>query len=112
MYATGLVTTFAGTGVSGGYDGLLLDARFCLPSALAFDRLCNKLLVLEPPTHTIRALDLSWGMVVTLAGNGTVGCCDGIRSSAYFNWPSDITCDEIGNAYVAGTFFCLCVFFA
>lgn len=98
---TGVVTTFAGSGVSGFADGTGTAAQFAAPRAIAFDGSGN-LLVADTSNSRIRQITPA-GVVTTLAGSGTRGFLDGSVASAQFNMPSGITVDGSGNVYVADT---------
>ena len=62
----GKVETFAGTGVAGSADGPREEASFNNPQGLA--RFGGGLWIADSGNHTIRRIDLSTGMVETVAG--------------------------------------------
>jgi hypothetical protein len=90
----------AGTGVSGGADGIATSATFGQPLGLAVG-LLGKIYV--PGSHKIRMISYSGGIryVSTLAGSNTSGSTDGTGSKAGFSSPSGICTDRSGNIYVA-----------
>jgi len=94
----GLVTTFAGSGDIGAYNGPNLLSSFRNPDGLAIDKAGN-LYVADTKNDLIRKI--SAGSVTTFAGNGTAGNQDGIGTAASFNYPTSITIDASGNLYVA-----------
>lgn len=101
--ATGLVSTFAGSGAQGSDDGIGSIASFNTPSSLAIDALGN-LYVADRGNHKIRKITAT-GVVSTLAGSiiNTSGNTDGVGTLASFNSPYGIAVDALGNVYVADT---------
>lgn len=99
VIATGVTTTLAGA-TSGYADGIGTAAQFYEPIGICFDN--NKYLyVSEFGNCKIRKIDITTGMVTTLAGT-SFGYLDGAGSSAQFTLPFGICCDFInGNLYVA-----------
>ncbi len=67
------IETFAGANnATPGYaDGSLADARFNMPEGLVLDGTGDALYVADSLNHTIRKIDLSGGVVSTVAGVGT-----------------------------------------
>ena len=62
----------------------------------------QKYAVAEYENHTIRKIEISSGIVTTLAGSaGITGSFDGTGISARFNTPLGITTDGSSNLYVA-----------
>jgi sugar lactone lactonase YvrE len=98
---TGLVTTFAGTGVAGGVNGNATVSSFDRPAGLAFDSIGN-IYIGEYGGHRIRKITPA-GVVTTFAGSGTPGATDGTGVAASFNQPEGIVVDSSGNLYVADT---------
>ncbi len=100
--ASGVVTTFAGTGSPGNTDGTGTAASFSFPAALAIDGAGN-LYVADSANHTIRAITPG-GVVTTLAGSpGQSGSTDNTGSLARFNNPLGVALDGAGNILVADT---------
>jgi sugar lactone lactonase YvrE len=96
----GIVTTLAGSGVSGFADGDGIAAKFYSPRGLAVDGSGN-IYVADVTNHRIRKISPT-GLVTTLAGS-TSGNTDGNVSDAKFAGPTGITVDVSGNIYVADT---------
>jgi DNA-binding beta-propeller fold protein YncE len=107
--ASGMVTTLAG-GVDqpGSTDGTLAMARFGSPSGLAFHAASNRLYVADSQLHLIRRIDLSSGMVTTVAGDPNAtppsGNVDGVGVMARFNGPTRLALTPDGlTLYIADT---------
>ena len=98
---SGVVTTFAGTtGLSGSTDASGISAKFNEPRGITTDG--TNLYLAEYENHTIRKIEISSGIVTTLAGSaGITGSFDGTGTSARFNTPLGITTDGSSNLYVA-----------
>ncbi|TAE31874.1 MAG: hypothetical protein EAZ92_02200, partial [Candidatus Kapaibacterium sp.] len=97
VIATGIVTTYAGTGTGGSADGALLSAQFGRPFRMAFDGGGN-LYITDIINHSIRKI--SGGTVSTLAGSGVAGNVNGIGTAAQFNEPTGIAWDGAGSLYI------------
>lgn len=95
------VTTVAGAvGISGAIDATGLNAKFNGPAGIATDG--TYLFVADSANHTIRKVDISSGVVTTLAGTaGVSGSSDGSGSAAKFNTPIGLVIDNAGNLYVS-----------
>jgi len=102
---TGLVTTFAGTGVSGFADGLSTYAQFIRPTNICLDIPQTYLYVSD--ATAIRRINIATGNVVTIAGSatGAATVVDGVGAAARFSNAAGITVDGTGTVYVidAGT---------
>lgn len=97
---TGMVTTFAGSGVPGFADGAYLESQFSHPIALAINA-AGGVLVVDHGNLRIRLIDIVG--VSTLAGNGSAGMSDGPGATAQFDNPTGIAVDAEGVAYVTDT---------
>lgn len=94
----GVVTTFAGSTMSGSTDGPLTAARFFRPTGIAVGP-TGAIYVADQSNHTIRKIEN--GMVSTLAGKaGEAGTTNGVGTAARFNLPRTLTVDRSGNVYV------------
>lgn len=106
---SGMVSTIAGTGVSGLADGPDSVAQFNYPRGICTDASGN-IYVADSWNHRIRRVDGATHAVTTLAGGGSsIGVqspgdyVDAADSSARFDTPCGITIDGSGNLYVADT---------
>jgi len=102
---TGIITTIAGTGVNGysGDGGLAINAKIQDPIGVAVDALGNNLYIAEGVGSRIRKVNLTTGIITTIAGNGGLGYNgDGIlATNAELNQPSAIAIDSASNIYFA-----------
>ncbi len=95
----GLVSTYAGSGISGTNDGAGTTARFKNPQGLAFDSATN-LFVTDSQNYTVRKITPD-GVVSTLAGfGGQFGTNDAVGSAARFSYPNGVAVDSEGYIYV------------
>jgi sugar lactone lactonase YvrE len=97
--ASGVVTTFAGSGATGSDDGNGINASFNSPNAVVVDA-SGTLFVADSFNHKIRKITAA-GVVSTFAGSGTSGSDDATGIDASFFQPWDIAVDASGNLYVA-----------
>lgn len=97
---TGIVSTYAGTNISGFVNGALASARFNFPIGITLDANKN-ILVADAFNHSIRLINRQSNQVSTVAGNGTSGNINGANASARFNLPYDVDTDANGNIYAA-----------
>jgi sugar lactone lactonase YvrE len=94
---TGVVTTVAGTGVSGLVNGSVSNAHFYNPTGVAIDG--NGILyVADMGNNVIRKIEN--GIVSTLAGSGSAGSNDGTGVAASFDMPFDLALDPQSNVYI------------
>ena len=104
-HATGVITTVAGngTGGNGGDGGLATEAGVGFTSSIALDAAENLLIV---QNMRVRKVDLTTGLITTIAGNGAVGYSGdgGPAIDARFSWPQGIAADTAGNLFLADTY--------
>lgn len=100
---SGVVSTFAGSGVKGKDDGAANVATFSYPTGVAADAAGN-IYVADYGNHIIRKITPA-GVVSTLAGNGFSGTANGTGSNAQFNLPYGLVVDPTtGDIIVADTY--------
>jgi len=102
--ATGLVDIIAGTFGSPGFfgdGGQALAAEIKYPSGLCVDDLRNFLYISDGSNYRIRKIDLSTGIISTVAGVGIAGLNGdgGLAVNAMISSPAGITIDSAGNIY-------------
>ncbi|MBB5190815.1 sugar lactone lactonase YvrE [Silvimonas terrae] len=98
--SNGMVTTLAGSGVTGNADGVGAAAQFFSPYGIAIDADGN-VYVADTNNREIRKITPD-GTVSTLAGTSAVsGVADGKGAAATFQFPYGITVDAAGNLYVS-----------
>ncbi|MBK07571.1 MAG: hypothetical protein CL920_20225 [Deltaproteobacteria bacterium] len=95
---TGVVTTFAGSGVAGYQDGAGTQAQFDQPMGIAID-VGGVLYVSDVGNLRIRKIT-SAGVVSTFAGSGLLGAKDGAALSASFGYPNGIAVTPQGAVIV------------
>lgn len=106
VLSTGAVTTLAGTPPASGQqpstvNGIGASARFNAPVGLAFDAVAGALYVAEQAGQVIRRVEISTGVVSTLAGSpGAAGSADGTGTTARFDRPRGLALDGSGYLYV------------
>ena len=104
---TGIITTVAGIPHSRGYSGdggQATAAQMALPSDVWVRG--NFLYIAEMGNNVIRMVDLTTGIITTVAGNGTMGYSGdgGPATSAQLNRPRSVFVDVAGNIYIGDTF--------
>ena len=108
-YATGIITTIAGTGDSAGVSGAFSGdggpataADLYDPSNITLDASGN-VFFSDQTNHRVRKIDASTGIITTVAGNGTGGYSgDGVPATASeLFFPSGIAFDAAGDLYIA-----------
>ncbi len=101
----GVITTVAGSGPMGssGDNGSATSAQLTWPQGVAVDSAGNLYIA---DTDNYRVREVSNGVIVTLAGNGTqnYGGDNGPAASAQLNWPEGVAVDSTGNLYIADTY--------
>lgn len=96
----GQVTTIAGSVyIPGSNDGSMLAASFTNPHGLAMMP-NGDVLIADEGNSKIRRMT-SLGLVSTVSGTGIPGSSDGPTALAQFNFPTDISVDASGNAFIA-----------
>jgi streptogramin lyase len=100
---TGIVTTFAGSGLSGFTDGIGSYAQFIRPTNICID-IPQKYLYVSDAT-AIRRIEISTANVITIAGSSVGGSnvVDGIGAAAQFSSAAGIAVDGTGTVYVVDT---------
>lgn len=104
--STGVINTFAGTGVAGysGDGGMAIGALLFKPSDVAVDLMGN-VLIADALNNCIRKVNKTSGIITTVAGTGTVGYKGdgGPARAALLSQPLGIHIDKAGTIYVADT---------
>jgi len=95
---TGMITTIAGTGVSGnqGDTGPATSARLSTVGGLALDTQ-HSLYVSDSGNNVIRKIDLSTGIITRFAGTGAEGGANGQALTATFAAPQGINFGRDGS---------------
>jgi hypothetical protein len=100
----GIITTYAGTGSCGysGDNGPAIAAQICAPLGMQSDASGN-LFISDIGNTVVRKIDISTGIITTVAGNGTTGYSgdNGPATSAQLNANFDVSVDGAGNLYIA-----------
>jgi mucin-19 len=94
----GVVTTFAGSGLTGASNGPAGQASFNRPAGVTVD-IGGNVFVADAANNLIRKITPA-GVVTTLAGSGALGSANGIGAAASFNNPQGVAVDQNGNVYV------------
>jgi len=96
------VTTLAGqAGLRGVTSGSATSARFSNVQGLALSTARNELYVADMGNHLIRSVNMTSGLVTSIAGSpGVSGNDDGDDDAAQFSSPSGVTIDQFGNLWV------------
>ena len=101
---SGIITTYAGTGVLGssGDGSLAILATLSHPNYLHCDGSGN-LYVADNGNSKIRKID-AFGVITTVAGTGTSGALGdgGPATAAQLSFPGGVALDGAGNIYIAG----------
>jgi hypothetical protein len=98
VISTGVVTTFAGTGVAGNADGTGTGASFTGPNGIAYDGSANLYVFAN---NAIRKIVVSSQVVTTFAGlSGTPGTTDATGTAARFGGGYALAHDGNGNLWV------------
>ena len=101
---TGVITTVAGNGTAGfsGDGGPATGAELNFPDGVGLDSAEN-LYIGDALNNRVRKLNVSTGIITTVAGNGVAGFAGdgGLATNAELNFPSRPALDTPGNLYVA-----------
>ena len=100
---TGIISTYAGTGVFG-YNGdgfSAITAQLHNPRGICFDN-SGGLLIADYGNHRIRRIDTSTNIITTVAGSGNQGFFGdgGSALQAQLDHPIAVSVDDIGNIYI------------
>jgi trimeric autotransporter adhesin len=107
--STGIITTVAGTGISGngGDSGPATKAQLSTPSGVAVDALGN-IYIADSYDHRIRMVTKETGLMSTVPGSGYHGYgnsrVEAQSVSAQFNGLHGVAVDSLGNIYIADTY--------
>lgn len=103
--STGVISTFAGSGVAGfaGDGGPAARALLRDPHSIAVDPSGRRLLICDVGNHRIREVDFASGTIATFAGNGErQPTADGASLNATpLNGPRTMAFDRKGHLYLA-----------
>ncbi len=99
--ATGIITTFAGTGTAGysGDGGAATSAELSYPAGVAVDASRNVYIIDD---NRIRKVTAATGIITTIAGNGTAGYSGdgGAATSAELYYSNGVAVDASGTIYI------------
>ena len=107
--STGNITTIAGTGTQGfsGDTGPATVATLDSPQGLALDKVDTptSLYIADTHNHRIRRLNLTTGIITTIAGTGAPAFSGdkALATSAQLSLPTALAFDTSGNLYLADT---------
>lgn len=102
--ASGVVTTFAGSGERGHADGRGIAAQFWSPQGIAISPDGTTVVVVDGSNHLIRKIDVSTKTVTTIAGRPRVGgFVDGIGTAALLEDPYGIDYSPDGTHVLFGS---------
>jgi Bacterial Ig-like domain (group 3)/NHL repeat len=102
----GQISTVAGTGTQGfsGDTGPAISATLDSPQGLALDA-SNNLYIADTHNHRLRKLNLTTGIITTIAGTGIPGFSGDnvLATAAQLNLPTALALDTANNLYLADT---------
>lgn len=98
---SGVITTVAGNGRNGfnGDGALAINASLNHPRGLAFDRNGN-LFIADLENNRVRRIDVTTGIIKTVAGGGNQPIADNIPATQADIRPTDIAIDRNGNLLI------------
>jgi len=100
---SGIITTFAGTGVGGfgGDGGLATKSYLSFPNFVVADAVGN-LYISDSGNYRVRKVSPS-GTISTVAGNGSAGSSGdgGLATNASIDTPQGLAVDAAGNLFIA-----------
>ena len=106
-HATGIITTVAGSGLSGfsGDDNAATSAKLNYPQSVALDA-AGDLFIVDSGNRRIREVNHATGVITTVAGNGDPGYSgysgDGqLATSAELASPTGVAVDAAGDLFIA-----------
>ncbi len=103
-FSTGVISTVAGNGTWGysGNGGAATSAQLNDPTGVALDA-AGDLFIADSGNNVVRMVDLSTGVITTVAGNGTWGYSGngGAATGAQLNDPTGVAVDAAGNLFIA-----------
>jgi uncharacterized protein (TIGR03437 family) len=105
--SAGIISTIAGSGIQGfAGDGSANPAlqQFDIPVGIFLDTTGN-LLVADAGNHRIRKLNLTTGVLTTIAGKGYgSGTPDGTAAiNSFLRYPTSVVADAAGNIFISNT---------
>ncbi len=102
--ATGVISTFAGTGKKGnsGDGGPAAKAEIGNIYCISIDPKCERMVICDLDNKRIRAVDMKTGIISALAGNGKAGVpANGSdAASSPLSDPRAVAADGNGNVYI------------
>ena len=103
-HTTGVITTVAGDGNFGysGDGGPATDAMLGRPQGIARDSE-GDIFIADPGDQVIRKVNLTSGMITTVAGDGNFGGGGdgGPATDAQLRYPSGVAVDSVGDVFIA-----------
>jgi hypothetical protein len=98
---TTAVSTLAGNGSAGSFDGVGTSATFNQPRGITLDATFSTLYVAEQSGNRIRSISLSTAQVQTIAGSGITSFVNGFGVSAGLSAPCFLSISPLGVLYSA-----------